>query len=178
MMPRVVRIPYLPIMKPAFLFFSTLVLGTCFAQTDTALVGKYVSVEQRGLHTYPGATVGDLHYLPYTYQVDTTITKTISLDENHQVCLQLDTAVLVGFHGTKYGLLGKWELVNDTIQLTFTESSVLYPFSLDGKEPQAFFNNLVAPITSLFSIYWTDDKIYRLDLLSHDRSEVYVKILE
>jgi len=67
-MPRVVRITYLPIMKPAFLFFlATLVLDTCFAQPDTALVGKYVSVEQRGLHTYPGGAVGDLNYLPYTY---------------------------------------------------------------------------------------------------------------
>lgn len=152
--------------------------ATVVGQTDSTITGKYTFVQEKGIHTYPGAIHGNLHYLPYTFQVDTTITSSLQLELNHNSILHIDTVFsAVGFSfAPELKWNGKWEILNDTliVELTelFTDYSNVHYF---GEKPITTIETMASPIIFKFRIEYFDNRIYELILESDESTITYTK---
>ncbi len=155
-----------------FIFISVSVFG----QTDSTIIGKYSFVEQKGIHVEPGVSIGNAHVTSYISHVDTTIKYSLILDSNYNSTLEIDTTVgiFLGFR-PKLKWYGKWEIINDTLLITFTELSTLWPYSVNGETPTPTIEKMTNQIIFDFLIKTYDNRIYGLELVSDERKITYTK---
>jgi hypothetical protein len=155
-----------------FIFIST----SLFGQTDSLIIGEYSHVEHKGLHFVPGSSSGDLHWTSYISHIDTIIKHSLLLDTNHRAVLQTDT--LFGFFadfGPKIKLLGHWKRLNDTLHITFSESSTLWQFYVNGEKPTPMIETLTTQITQKFVLAFYDDRILNLVQVQEEMFCIYTK---
>jgi hypothetical protein len=161
-----------------FILIATSIIG----QTDSLICGEYTCVEEKGLHYVPGFTLQLLDGTfvsgtPYVSHVDTTITHELSLELNHNVVLQIDTLVgAISFLIVpERKLLGQWQLENDTLYMTFSETLTSWPFYQISKAPTPIIEKLPAQITQKLVIESYDNQLYRLVMIQEELIRIYVK---
>ena len=112
--------------KRKLFWIFLLLASSLIGQNDSSIVGTYVLTEKRGLHVEPGVSYGDTHPASYITSVDTTITRTLTMDSLKNVIVIIDTSY--GNSAVRFNpiinMKGKWNLVKDT--LTIEYDSVLY----------------------------------------------------
>jgi hypothetical protein len=155
-----------------FIFISVSVFG----QPDSILVGKYSFVEQRGIHVEPGAWISNSHVTSYITHADTTIEYSLLLDSNYNSILIIDTTFGI-FSGLPPYLkwYGKWEKINDTLLITFTELYTLWPYSFNGETPTPTIEKMTSQIIFEFVIKTYDNRIYGLELINDEVTIIYTK---
>jgi hypothetical protein len=155
-----------------FIFISVSVFG----QTDSTIIGKYSFVEEKGIHGEPGVSIGNAHVTSYISHVDTTIKYSLLLDSNYNSTLEIDTTVTIflGFR-PKLKWYGKWEIINDTLLITFTELSMLWPFTVNGETTTPTIEKMKSQIIYEFAIKTYDNRIYGLELVNDERTITYIK---
>lgn len=152
--------------------------ATAIGQADSAIIGKYTFVQEKGIHTMPGAIHGNLHYLPYTFQVDTTITSSLQLESNHNSILHIDTVLItIGISfSPELKWIGKWEIINDTLFVKLTELSTDYSnVHYFGEKPIPTIETMASPIIFKFLIEYFDNRIYELLLVLDEDRITYIK---
>jgi hypothetical protein len=153
--------------------------ATVVGQADSTIIGKYTFVQEKGIHTMPGAIHGNLHYLPYTFQVDTTITSSLQLESNHNSILYIDT-VLSSVIGISFApelkWNGKWEIINDTLIVKLTELSTDYSnVHYFGEKPIPTIETMASSIIFKFLIEYFNNRIYELSLVNDEDRITYIK---
>jgi hypothetical protein len=156
----------------SFIFISVSVFG----QTDSTIIGKYNFVERKGIPFEPGDFIGSSHLREYISRVDTTIEYSLLLDSNYNSTLEIDTTVgiFVGFT-PKLKWYGKWEIINDTLLITFTELSTQCPFSVNGEATTPTIKKMKSQIILEFLIKTYDSRIYGLELVNDEGTITYIK---
>lgn len=154
-----------------FIFISASAVG----QSDSLIAGIYIHVEQRGIHIVSGQSFGDIHPTSYISHVDTTITNTISLDINHNVVLQIDT-LFGGWTGfvPERKWFGQWQLENDTLYITFSESSTLWP-SPTEENPSPIIEKLPIQIVQKFVFELYGNRIHAMMTVQEQLNWIYAK---
>ena len=149
-----------------FIFISVSVFG----QTDSTIIGKYSFVERKGIPFKPNEQIGSAHLLSFP---DTTIKYSLQLEYNDNAVLQIDT--VVNSLGVKPAQkwLGKWEVKNDTLYITFTESSMLW-LSIE-KEPSLTIEKLTSQINYQFVFQIYNNRIYGVELVNDESKIIYTK---
>ena len=160
-----------------FIFISV----SAFGQSDSLIVGKYSFVQEKGIHTVPGAIHGNLHYLPYISSVDTTITHSLQLEANYTSILRIDT--VVGVKGFSFApelkWNGKWEIINDTLIVKLTELSTDYSnVHYFGEKPIPTIETMASPISFKFLVEYFDNRIYELVLVNDEDRTTRFQIIK
>lgn len=169
-------------MKTTLTKLFAIFIGAGFAQTnpdslqlqksDSSIIGKYSFVEQKGYPLKPGEIIGSAHLIAFVF--DTTIEYSLLIDSNYHSSLEIDTTIGT-LKGSKPKLkwYGKWEIINDTLLITFTEVTTLWPISVNGETPTPTIEKMTSPIIFEFLIKTNENHIYGLELVNDEETTVY-----
>lgn len=72
-------------------------------------------------------------------------------------------------------MVRKWEIIADTLLITFTELSTLWPLTVNGETTTPTIEKMPSQITFEFVIKTYDDRIYGLELVNDEGTITYTK---